>query len=266
MNRLLLGAVLLENLSVTVQVPMMLAPPTNVRFNSLDYKNILVWTPPTNSTTLQYYVQWKIYGEAQWLDVKGCQGIHRHHCDLSAVTSDTREWYYARVHASSLPASKSNWALSPRFSPRWDTVISPPVLRLNVTEEGIVEVYKLDCCSNKLPLKELNQKAVYCLQAQTVILLQAKSSAQATSIRENMLRACIFVRLLSVLHTDQLDSIVIRVKGNLLAVTKDYQMRSQVSAVAEQSPEATNILRHHDDPECLDSSFNSPSLPRRLQP
>ncbi|TMS04217.1 Interleukin-22 receptor subunit alpha-2 [Larimichthys crocea] len=219
MNRLLLGAVLLENLSVTVQVPVMLAPPTKVRFNSLDYKNILVWTPPTNSTypavlrpveDVSVEILCYNYGEPQWLDVKGCQGIQRHHCDLSAVTSDTREWYYARVHASSLPASKSDWALSPRFSPRWDTVISPPVLRLNVTEEGIVvrvkppkpnvrkmhsslqykiylihtsgeeEVYKLDCCSNKLPLKELNQKAVYCLQAQTIILLQAKSSARGS--------------------------------------------------------------------------------------
>ncbi|KAG8000228.1 Interleukin-22 receptor subunit alpha-2 [Nibea albiflora] len=133
------------------------------------------------------------YGEPQWLDVKGCQGIQRQHCDLSSVTSETREWYYARVHASSPPAS------------------NPPVLRLNVTEEGIVvrvkppkpnvrkmhsslqykiylihtsgeeEVYTLDCCStNKLLLKELNQRAVYCLQAQTVILLQAKTSARGS--------------------------------------------------------------------------------------
>ncbi|XP_042337382.1 interleukin-22 receptor subunit alpha-2, partial [Plectropomus leopardus] len=78
------------------------------------------------------------YGEPQWLDVDGCQGIQKPQCDLSVVTSETREWYYARVHASSLPSSKSAWALSPRFSPRWDTKISSPILRLNLTEQGIV--------------------------------------------------------------------------------------------------------------------------------
>ncbi|XP_044070121.1 interleukin-22 receptor subunit alpha-2 [Siniperca chuatsi] len=212
MTRLLLGAVLLGNLGVCVteQVPEKLAPPTQVKFDSVDYKNILRWTPPTNSTSLQYYIQWKIYGEAQWLDVDGCQGIQKHQCDLSAVTSDPREWYYARVHASSLPSSKSAWALSPRFSPRWDTKISPPVLKLNVTEQGIVvrvkpprvlvrkmhsslqykiylihtsgeeEVFEMDCCSNKVTLNELKHKGKYCLQAQTMIPLQAKTSARGS--------------------------------------------------------------------------------------
>ncbi|KAM7385389.1 hypothetical protein PAMP_001475 [Pampus punctatissimus] len=209
-TRLLLRAVLLGNLRVcvTAQVPVRLAPPTQVKFHSVDYKNILQWTPPTNTTSLQYYVQWKIYGEPQWLDVDGCTGIQKHQCDLSSVTSDLREWYYARVHASSLPSSKSAWALSPRFSPRWDTQISPPVLKLNVTEKGIMVrvkpprmlvkkmhnslhykiylidssgeevVFNIDCCLNKLMLNNLNHKAKYCLQAQTVIPLQAKSSTR----------------------------------------------------------------------------------------
>ncbi|XP_051276162.1 interleukin-22 receptor subunit alpha-2 [Dicentrarchus labrax] len=210
MTHLLLGAVLLGNLGVTEQVPVMLAPPTQVRFDSVDYINILRWTPTTNSTSLQYYVQWKIYGEPQWLDVDGCQGIQKHQCDLSGVTSDPREWYYARLHASSPPSNKSAWALSPRFSPRWDTKISAPLLRLNATEQGIVvrvkppkllvrkmhssllykiylthtsgeeEVLELGCCSNKLTLKKLNSKAKYCLQAQTMIPQQAKSSARSS--------------------------------------------------------------------------------------
>ncbi|XP_029305715.1 interleukin-22 receptor subunit alpha-2 [Cottoperca gobio] len=212
MTRLLLGAVLLGNLGVCVpaQVPEMLAPPTQVRFDSVDYKHIVNWTPPTNSSSLLYYIQWKIYGEPEWLDVVGCQGIQKPQCDLSVVTSDIREWYYARVHAASLPSSKSAWALSPRFSPRWDTKISSPVLRLNVTEQGIVvrvkpprllvrkmhsslhykiylihssgeeEEFDMDCCSNKLPLKKLQHKAKYCLQAQTMIPLQAKSSARSS--------------------------------------------------------------------------------------
>ncbi|KAA8583615.1 hypothetical protein FQN60_014823 [Etheostoma spectabile] len=140
----------------------------------------------------------------------GCQGIQKHHCDLSDVTSDPREWYYARVHAVSLPSRKSAWALSPRFSPRWDTKISSPVLRVNVTKQGIMvrvkpprlavrkmhnsllykiylihtngkeEVFEMECCSNELTLNELKHKTKCCLQAQTIIPLQAKSSARSS--------------------------------------------------------------------------------------
>ncbi|XP_026164895.1 interleukin-22 receptor subunit alpha-2 [Mastacembelus armatus] len=214
----LLGAVLLGTLGVcvTAQVPEMLTPPVQVRFDSVDYRTFLYWTPPTNSTSLQYYIQWKIYGESEWLDVDGCQGIQKHQCDLSTVTSDLREWYYARVHAVSPPSSKSAWAISPRFSPRWDSKISPPALKLNITEQGIVvrvkpprvlvrkihsnlhyriylihnsgeeKVYEMDCCFNKLSLKELDHKTKYCLQAQTMIPLQAKSSARSSLKCVNM--------------------------------------------------------------------------------
>uniref|UniRef100_A0A3Q3WMX6 Uncharacterized protein n=1 Tax=Mola mola TaxID=94237 RepID=A0A3Q3WMX6_MOLML len=209
MSRLLLGALLLETLGITVQDPVSLAPPIEVRFDSVDYKNILRWTPPINCTSLHYSVQLKIYGEPQWLDVVGCQGIQKLQCDLSDVTSTSREWYYGRVHAFSLPSSKSAWALSPRFSPRWDTKLSPPVLRLNVTEEGIVvrvkppklhirkmhsilqykifvihpsgeEKIVMYCCFHKRTLKHLEPKAKYCLQAQTLVVPQAKSSARGS--------------------------------------------------------------------------------------
>uniref|UniRef100_A0A667Z8D9 Interleukin 22 receptor, alpha 2 n=1 Tax=Myripristis murdjan TaxID=586833 RepID=A0A667Z8D9_9TELE len=197
------------NTCFTESVFTFLAPPASVRFDSVDYKNVLRWIPQPNSTSLQFYVQWKIYGEPQWLDVASCQGIQKHHCDLSALTSDPREWYYGRVHASSRNASKSAWALSPRFSSRWDTKISPPALKLNATKQGIMvrvkpprslvqkmnsrlyfkiflihasgeeEVYEMDCCSKHLLLKELKQKTTYCVQAQTLIHLQGKSSARS---------------------------------------------------------------------------------------
>uniref|UniRef100_A0A3P8RYM9 Interleukin 22 receptor, alpha 2 n=1 Tax=Amphiprion percula TaxID=161767 RepID=A0A3P8RYM9_AMPPE len=211
MSRLLLGVVLLGNLSVCVKAQVTLAPPAQVKFNSTDYRNILHWTPAPSSSSLQYDVQWKIYGEADWLDVDGCQGVQKLHCDLSAVTSEPREWYYGRVRASSVASSsKSGWTLSPRFSPRWDTKISPPALKLNLTEQSIVvrvksprtlvrklhsnlhytiyvtntngkeEVFQINCCSNKLTLKNLDHNSKYCLQAQTVIPLQAKSSARSS--------------------------------------------------------------------------------------
>ncbi|XP_041866031.1 interleukin-22 receptor subunit alpha-2 [Melanotaenia boesemani] len=213
MTCLLLGTVLLGNLAIcaTAQVPESLTPPEQVRFDSVDYKNILHWTPPTNSSSLQYNVQWKIYGEQEWLNVDGCQGIQKLQCDLSSVTTDTREWYYARVCAISVPtSSKSAWALSPRFSPRWNTKISPPALKLNLNKQGIVvqvkpprvlvrkmhsslhhkiyviqtggkeKVFEMDCCSNKLTLTKLKHNTKFCLQAQTFIPLQAKSSARSS--------------------------------------------------------------------------------------
>ncbi|XP_068184213.1 interleukin-22 receptor subunit alpha-2 [Antennarius striatus] len=207
MTRLLLGVVLLGNLGVTVQVT--LPPPTKVRFDSVDYKNILRWTPPNNSTSLHYYAQWKIYGERQWFDVDGCQGIQSLQCDLSQVTSEPREWYYARVRAS-LPPNKSAWSISQRFSPSWNTQISPPVLKLTVREQEIVvhmkppkptvlklhgsliykiylkhtsgeeEVFEMECCLNKLTLKGLNHKAKYCFQAQILAPLQAKLGTRSS--------------------------------------------------------------------------------------
>lgn len=212
MTSLLLGAALLGNLGISVTAQVMLPRPSQVRFDSVDYKNILNWTPSTTNSSLQYNVQWKIYGEPEWIDVPGCQKIRKHHCDLSDVTSEPREWYYARVGAVSVAtSSKSAWALSPRFSPRWDTKISPPVLRLNVTEQpaivvrvkpprdlvrklhsnlyykiylthpsGEEEVFDMKCCSHKLTLKDLNHREEYCLQAQIVLPLQGKHSARSS--------------------------------------------------------------------------------------
>ncbi|XP_032409298.1 interleukin-22 receptor subunit alpha-2 [Xiphophorus hellerii] len=206
MNRLLLGALLLR---VTAQE--MLAPPGQVRFESTDFKHILHWAAPTNSSCLQYHVQYKIYGELDWLNVSNCQGIQRHHCDLSAATSDVREWYYARVRVScAATGSKSAWAMSRRFSPRWDTKVSPPSVRLNSSKQGLVvqvkasrvlmrkvhngvdnniyvvhpggkeEVYEV-ASGSKLTLTELKPRTHYCVQAQTVIPRHMRSSDRSTA-------------------------------------------------------------------------------------
>lgn len=39
--------------------------------------------------------------------------------------------------------------------------------------------FELDCCSHKLTLKDLDHNVQYCLQAQTTIPLQAKSSVRS---------------------------------------------------------------------------------------
>nr|XP_015800523.2 interleukin-22 receptor subunit alpha-2 [Nothobranchius furzeri] len=213
MTHLLLATLLLQNLSLSITTQEMLVPPSQVMFKSADYRHVLHWTPPTNSSSLHYDVQWKIYGEPVWLDVEGCQGIQKHHCDLSRVTKYIREWYYARVRASSgCSCSKSSWALSPRFSPCWDTQISPPSLKLNTTKQGIVvhvkpsrvlarnlhkqhsllyNIYTIhangsedvsEITSNERTLTKLDPNTKYCFQAQVVIpRLFFKSSLRSST-------------------------------------------------------------------------------------
>ncbi|XP_049592841.1 interleukin-22 receptor subunit alpha-2 [Syngnathus scovelli] len=214
MNRVLIGGLLLLNIA-TVAVSKVLPAPAHVKFDSVDFKNVLHWMPPANCSNLRYNVQWKIYGDAQWRDVDSCQGVRESHCDLSGVMSDLQEWYYARVRASSSSSSLNNsaWILSPRFSPRWDTKISAPLLRLNVSEQGIVvhvrtpqplakkmqksrlhvtlvyvvyllneagkeEMFELLCCSRKFVMSKVEHKTKYCFQAQSVAELQGHRSAR----------------------------------------------------------------------------------------
>nr|XP_057914119.1 interleukin-22 receptor subunit alpha-2 [Doryrhamphus excisus] len=210
MRRVLVGVVMMVDL-LAAQVS--ISPPAQVTFDSVDFNNILRWTASSNDTDVRYHVQWKIYGAGEWKDVGHCQGILMHHCDVSSVTSELREFYYARLRASS-SSGKSVWVLSPRFNPRWDTIISSPLLRLNATEKGIVvhvrtpqllatkiqssllsrsllykiyliqpsgkeEVFEeMICCSGKLLVTKVKHKSKYCLQVQTVNPLQRRSSAR----------------------------------------------------------------------------------------
>ncbi|KAJ8416051.1 hypothetical protein AAFF_G00380730 [Aldrovandia affinis] len=112
--------------------------PQEVKFHSRDYRNILQWKPNAlSSSEPHYFIQYKIYGEKQWLNATQCQGIRGLLCDLSEQTSDAREYYYARVQAA-LGGAHSPWVLSARFNPHWETSISPPTMKLEVTDEGIV--------------------------------------------------------------------------------------------------------------------------------
>ncbi|KAG5266505.1 hypothetical protein AALO_G00232830 [Alosa alosa] len=184
------------------------APTLELNFQSLDYRNILHWKmQPSTLDTVLFSVQYKIYGDKQWTDVRHCQNISQHQCDLSKETSDPREWYYARVQASSNGVI-SEWTLSTRFFPQWASLFSPPTLKLNVTEQSIVirvqaprtahrrangglipitkyervrfriylthdngeqEQHDIDVCSKELRIVNLKPKTSYCLQAETLV-------------------------------------------------------------------------------------------------
>ncbi|CAG10050.1 unnamed protein product [Tetraodon nigroviridis] len=60
MSRLLLLLGTLGTLGTLGGAVQDLAPPTNLRFDSVDYKNVLSWSPPANGSSLLYDVQWKM--------------------------------------------------------------------------------------------------------------------------------------------------------------------------------------------------------------
>ncbi|XP_036403221.1 interleukin-22 receptor subunit alpha-2-like [Megalops cyprinoides] len=194
--------------------------PQQVRFYSLDFRNTLHWEAHSQSlSNTQYYVQYKVYGDKQWTDVPHCQGIHKLSCDLSQQTSEPRDWYYARVQAEAR-GLRSTWTLSPRFSPVWNTSVSPPGVELKVTEQGIVvrlrpprspyrrrsgspvsvrklqplkyRIYlshnnvvqkrqELDSCVRELLIEELEPGTTYCLRAESLPLRPSRSSGPGPS-------------------------------------------------------------------------------------
>ncbi|XP_061084075.1 interleukin-22 receptor subunit alpha-2-like [Conger conger] len=195
--------------------------PQEVHFHSLDYRNILRWEHRGLSLgNPQYFVQYKIYGQKHWTKATQCQGISQPRCDLSQETSDPREWYYARVRAV-LHRARSTWTLSPRFNPHWETSVSPPEVKMHVTEQGIVvrlrppispyrrrngsrvavrklqrlqyrvylthdgivqEQHDLRSCTRKVLITDLRPRTTYCLQAESHILPQDRRSVKSKAV------------------------------------------------------------------------------------
>ncbi|XP_053358286.1 interleukin-22 receptor subunit alpha-2 [Clarias gariepinus] len=206
--------------------------PTQVEFHSLNFRNVLHWkhhaeapeTPeapeaPEASEApddLQYFVEFKVYGDKQWSVCEHCQAIHKLQCDLSHETSDPRQWYYARVQSRSSKGF-SPWVTSARFYPQWDTTFSPPKIKLNVTQQGIVvwikpprtpqqgqknsrisvtklmklmfriylmhngkeQVHETEGCQKKLLIEHLSPQTTYCVQAVTVMPLSDLTSPRS---------------------------------------------------------------------------------------
>ncbi|XP_003255822.1 interleukin-22 receptor subunit alpha-2 isoform X2 [Nomascus leucogenys] len=107
--------------------------PQRVQFQSRNFHNILQWKPGRALTgnSSVYFVQYKIYGQRQWKNKEDCWGTQELFCDLTSETSDIQEPYYGRVRAASA-GSYSEWSMTPRFTPWWETKIDPPVM--NITQ------------------------------------------------------------------------------------------------------------------------------------
>ncbi|XP_053477797.1 interleukin-22 receptor subunit alpha-2 [Ictalurus furcatus] len=191
--------------------------PFQVEFHSVNFRNVLHWKHhPEAADDLQYFVQYKVYGDKEWSVCEPCQAIHEPQCDLSQETSDPRQWYYARVQARS-SKGLSPWVTSTRLYPQWDTTFSPPNIKLNVTQQGIVvwirpprtppqgqrnsrvsvtkllklifriylmhdgveQILETDGCPKKVLIEHLSPQTTYCVQAVTIKPLSGLTSSRS---------------------------------------------------------------------------------------
>ncbi|XP_053431083.1 interleukin-22 receptor subunit alpha-1 isoform X1 [Nycticebus coucang] len=98
----------------------------HVKFQSSNFENILTWgSGPDSTPDTVYSVEYKTYGESEWLAKEGCQNITRKSCNLTVETGNPTEYYYARVTAVS-PGGRSATKMSDRFGSKQHTTIKPP--------------------------------------------------------------------------------------------------------------------------------------------
>ncbi|XP_062961792.1 interleukin-22 receptor subunit alpha-1 [Cynocephalus volans] len=98
----------------------------HVKFQSSNFENILTWdSGPESAPDTVYSVEYKTYGEREWLAKEGCQRITRKSCNLTVETGNLTELYYARVTAISA-GGRSATKMTDRFSSLQHTTIKPP--------------------------------------------------------------------------------------------------------------------------------------------
>ncbi|XP_077006949.1 interleukin-22 receptor subunit alpha-1 isoform X2 [Tamandua tetradactyla] len=98
----------------------------HVKFQSSNFENILTWeSRPESTPGTVYSVEYKTYGEREWLAKAGCQRIPRKSCNLTAETGNLTEFYYARVTAIGAGGQVAT-KMTDRFSSLHHTTIRPP--------------------------------------------------------------------------------------------------------------------------------------------
>nr|XP_030123999.3 interleukin-20 receptor subunit alpha [Taeniopygia guttata] len=111
--------------------------PRNVRFESINMKNVLHWSAPEGTGDgVVYKVKYAVYGVGKWIRKPECRNINRTWCDLSSETSDYEEQYYGSVKAF-LNGACSDWMETTRFNPLTDTKIDPPMVSVSSTDRSI---------------------------------------------------------------------------------------------------------------------------------
>ncbi|XP_006196839.1 interleukin-22 receptor subunit alpha-1 [Vicugna pacos] len=98
----------------------------HVKFQSSNFENILTWDSRLESSPdTVYSVQYKTYGEGEWLAKEGCQRITRKSCNLTMETGNLTEFYYAQVTAIDREGQSAT-KMTDRFNSLQHTIIKPP--------------------------------------------------------------------------------------------------------------------------------------------
>lgn len=123
------------------EVLSLLHNPTNVTFTSVNFRNILQWSPGNGYTAdTKYRIRYAIYGNKErniWKPVLHCADITRTWCDLSEETSDLEHSYYAMVRAVGRKRH-SKWVLTQkRFYPKIETEFGPPRVSVEVDDKYV---------------------------------------------------------------------------------------------------------------------------------
>ncbi|XP_049645646.1 interleukin-22 receptor subunit alpha-2 [Suncus etruscus] len=113
--------------------------PQKVHFQSRNFHNILHWQSGIGCTSNSsfYTVQYKIYGEKSWTNKESCSNIQQVFCDLTDETSLVQESYYGRVRMNSM-GIPSDWVITKRFTPCWETKIDSPFMNLTRSNQSLL--------------------------------------------------------------------------------------------------------------------------------
>lgn len=126
------GRVLLHSLlmtALTFPVFGKLPSPQNVKMHSINFKNILQWSPVIyHKGRVHYSVEYQSYYDNQYKQEpleKGCTNISSTKCDLSNELT-IMVGYFLRVRAE-YKDEASEWSNATEFEPFYDTEIGPPL-------------------------------------------------------------------------------------------------------------------------------------------
>ncbi|XP_060738758.1 interleukin-20 receptor subunit alpha isoform X2 [Tachysurus vachellii] len=144
---LLLPAALCVLLTVScVRADEELPAPQDVRFHSVNLRNMVRWSSGTADTQgTSYTVEYAIYGDAVevegseqvvWRPVQQCTDVTQTECDVTEQTGDTEEEYYVRVRANR-PKGRSEWTETDRRLRLADTILGPPQVNVSVVEDKL---------------------------------------------------------------------------------------------------------------------------------
>ncbi|XP_072903728.1 interferon alpha/beta receptor 1-like [Hemitrygon akajei] len=134
-----------------------LSSPQNVKMHSINFKNVLKWSPVTyRKGNVHYSVEYQTYYNNQYNQKhfeKGCTNISVTECDLSNELA-FEAGYYLRVRAE-YKDETSNWTSAIEFEPSHDTVIGPPLAVIVKPRLDMLDVHISE------PVNENNNKSMH---------------------------------------------------------------------------------------------------------